>query len=188
MDKWKPNNTDDTMNYMYPFDETQFLRHPDPTQIFTPSFFYEELLSKMNDLDPPEVYGQYINAEISSQINDSKDMLSSILSITPQKASGGGGGNSGVIKLLRDLQERVPEEIDQYKLKIKLRGDENPLNVVLKQEVQRFGVLIRKLAIQLVQLERGSLGLEVISPEGEEIIEALAQNKVPIPWSFAYFS
>jgi dynein heavy chain len=66
----------------------------------------------MNDLDPPEVYGQYINAEISSQINDSKEMLYSILSITPQKGSGGGGGSSGVVKLIRDLQEKVPEEID----------------------------------------------------------------------------
>lgn len=40
----------------------------------------------------------------------------------------------------------------------------------------------------MVQLERGSLGLEVISQEGEEIIEALGQNKVPKAWSFAYFS
>jgi hypothetical protein len=35
VDRWKPNNTDDTMNYMYPFDETAF-KHPDPTQVFTP--------------------------------------------------------------------------------------------------------------------------------------------------------
>jgi dynein heavy chain len=68
----------------------------------------------MNDLDPPEVYGQYINAEISSQINDAKDMRYAILSITPQKASGGGGAGSsaGIVKLLRDLQEKVPEEVD----------------------------------------------------------------------------
>lgn len=81
-DKWKPNNTDDTMNYMYPFDEAAF-KHPDLTQVFTPSFFYDELLNKMDDLDPPQVYGQHINAEISSQITDSKDMLASILEITP---------------------------------------------------------------------------------------------------------
>lgn len=86
----------------------------------------------MDDLDPPQVYGQHINAEISSQINDSKQMLLSILSITPQKGSGGGGGSTGgVIKLIRDLQEKVPELIDYFRLKQKLRGDENPLNIVL---------------------------------------------------------
>lgn len=100
----------------------------------------------MDDLDPPQVYGQYINAEISSQINDSKMMLSSILTLTPQKASGGGGdGSSGIVKLIRDLQEKVPELIDYYKLKMKLRGDENPLNVVLLQEVQRYAVLVKQL-------------------------------------------
>lgn len=82
LEKWKPNNTDDTMNYSYPFDEAAF-KHPDLTQVFTPQYFYEEILNKMDDLDPPQVYGQHINAEISSQINDSKAMLYSILSITP---------------------------------------------------------------------------------------------------------
>ena len=90
----------------------------------------------MDDLDPPQVYGQHINAEISSQINDSKSMLYSILSITPQKSSGGGdGGQAGIVKLLGELQEKVPELIDFFRLKQKLRGDENPLNVVLLQEV-----------------------------------------------------
>jgi len=45
-------------------------------------------------------------------------MLSSILSITPQKGSGGGeGGSTGVVKLIRELQEKVPELIDYFKLK-----------------------------------------------------------------------
>jgi len=63
-------------------------------------------------------------------------MLNSILSITPQKSSGGeGGGQAGIVKLLGELQEKVPELIDYFRLKQKLRGDENPLNVVLLQEV-----------------------------------------------------
>jgi len=79
-----------------------------------------------------------------------------------------------VVKLIRELQEKVPEQIDYFKLKQRLRGDENPLNVVLLQEVSRYAILLRQLAKQLVQLERGSLGLEVISQEGEDILEALA--------------
>lgn len=130
------------MNYMYPFDEASY-KHPDLTQVFTPSYFYDELLSKMDDLDPPQVYGQHVNAEISSQINDSKDMLASILTLTPQKgAGGGGGGSAGIVKLIRELQEKVPEKIDYFRLRMKLRGDENPLNVVLQQEVQRYEVLV----------------------------------------------
>ena len=45
-----------------------------------------------------------------------------------------------------------------------------------------------QLAKQLVQLERGSLGLEVISPELEDTMEALAENRVPKNWGSYYFS
>jgi len=73
-------------------------------------------------------------------------------------------------------------------LKHKLRGDENPLNVVLVQEIQRYNVLLRALRVSLQQLEKGIKGLVVISPELEEVLTALADNKVPAAWSFAYFS
>lgn len=70
-------------------------------------------------------------------------MLASILTLTPQKgAGGGGGGSAGIVKLIRELQEKVPEKIDYFRLRMKLRGDENPLNVVLQQEVQRYEVLV----------------------------------------------
>lgn len=54
--------------------------------------------------------------------------------------------------------------------------------------MSRYAILIRQLAKQLVQLERGSLGLEVISTEGEGILEALTQNRVPGAWAYCYFS
>jgi len=71
---------------------------------------------------------------------------------------------------------------------MKLRGDDNPLNIVLVQEIQRYGVLIQKLIIHLDQLQKGIQGLVVISPDLEEILNALNQNKVPVAWAFAYFS
>jgi len=56
--------------------------------------------------------------------------------LTPQKTSGGeDGGASGPSALIADLQEKLPEFIDLYSLKQKLRGDDNPLNVVLLQEI-----------------------------------------------------
>jgi len=56
---------------------------------------------------------------------------------------------------------------------MKLRGDDNPLNIVLVQEIQRYGVLIQKLIIHLDQLQKGIQGLVVISPDLEEILNAL---------------
>jgi len=67
-----------------------------------PEYFYKSILEKLPDVDPPLAYGQYINAEITSQILDSQELLDSILSLTPQKGGGGDGGSSsaGDVKLI----------------------------------------------------------------------------------------
>jgi len=82
---------------------------------------------------------------------DSQDLLDAILGLTPQKAEGDSGGDSGggPGKLVADLQERMPELVDITTLKHKLRGDENPLNVVLVQELQRYAILLKKMEIHL---------------------------------------
>lgn len=78
--------------------------------------------------------------------------------------------------------------IDMFALKQALRGDDNPLNVVLIQEITRYGVLLKKLVVSLDQLEKGILGLVLISPDLEETLQALNENRVPKDWAFAYFS
>lgn len=58
----------------------------------------------MEDHDPPLAYGQHINAEITSQILDSNELLECILSLTPQKVGGNDGGDdAGIVKLLVEL-------------------------------------------------------------------------------------
>jgi dynein heavy chain len=60
-----------------------------------------------------------------------------VLSLTPQKSGGGGeaGGAAGELALVRELQGRLPEAVNVRALKARLKGDENPLNVVLVQEI-----------------------------------------------------
>lgn len=172
-ESWKPVGTED-LGYGYPVEE-QNIRHPDPSQLLTPDYFYKEIIAKLPDIDPPLAYGQYINAEITSQILDSQELLDSVLSLTPQKggAGDGDGSTAGDSKLIADLKERVPEIIDIWALKHKLKGDDNPLNVVLVQEIGRYNDLLRLLNIQLDQLEKGIKGLVVISPHLEAILNAL---------------
>jgi dynein heavy chain len=82
-ERWKPYGTDD-LNYSYPIDEAAFKPSQEPASIFTPDYFYKEISAKLEDIDPPLAYGQHINAEITSQIMDSRELLDSILSLTPQ--------------------------------------------------------------------------------------------------------
>jgi len=82
----------------------------------------------------------------------------------------------------------MPERVDINALKHKLRGDENPLNVVLVQELQRYNILLAVIEVHLVQLAQGIKGLVLISPDVEQILDSLNENKIPKAWSFAYFS
>lgn len=50
-----------------------------------------------------------------------------------------------VMKLISDLQENVPSQVDIGALKYKFRNDENPLNVVLVQELSRYNILLNVL-------------------------------------------
>jgi dynein heavy chain, axonemal len=63
-DKWKPPGTEE-LNYGYPADEVN-IKHPKPADVFLPSFFYDEIDTKMESIDQPAAYGQHVNAEITS--------------------------------------------------------------------------------------------------------------------------
>jgi len=94
----------------------------------------------MTALDPPIAYGQHTNAEITSQIMDSTELLYSILSLQPQVvSSGGSNADDAIVALLQGLMNNVPTLIDTGALKYKINRSksekENPLNVVLQQEV-----------------------------------------------------
>jgi len=73
-------------------------------------------------------------------------------------------------------------------LKFKLRSDDNPLNVVLLQEVERYNVMLLRIELNLVALDRGVQGLSVITPDLQDIADAMLGNKVPAKWGEFYFS
>ncbi len=122
----------------------------------------------MESIDQPAAFGQHINAEITSQILDSNELLESILSLQPQKVSSDGESReTKVLKLINDLAENIPASVDVGAIKYKYRNDDNPMTVVLVQELQRYNILLNVLRASLEQLEKGIKGLVLISPELE---------------------
>lgn len=147
----------------------------------------------MDTSDTPACYGQHVNAEITSQILDAEDMLYSILSITPQDVSGGSGGDEGgqggIGKKVKDYLDRIPELIDRFMLKQKVKADSNnPLNIVLQQEVERYENILKLLAADLAELIEGIAGTKAITPYLENIVNCINLNEVPAPWAKGYFT
>lgn len=137
----------------------------------------------------PEAYGQHTNAEINSQTIDSLELLEAILSLQPAAAAGGSSAEEKSLAEIETLRNSIPEDmINVQMLKHKLQRSDDPLNIVLIQEVQRYNKLMEVIRSTLTQLELGIMGLDLISPELEQMIVNFSENKVPEAWSFAYFS
>jgi dynein heavy chain len=79
IEKWRPQGTEE-FNYVYPVDEAA-AKFPNVAEVFTPPYFLELMSKFFTDQDPPIAFGQHTNAEITSQIMDSNELLSSILSL-----------------------------------------------------------------------------------------------------------
>ena len=163
------------------------------TSLSAHAWFYETKIREYPDIDPPIAFGQHINAEISSQIQDSTMLLDGILSLQPRAVTSGSETKEAVVgRMIEDLlkNEKIPEVIDMYEVaeKIKVIPDDNPLKVVLKQELARYNKLLAYLRTSLDNLEKGIKGTILISEDLEEIMDSLYENKVPAAWKFAYHS
>jgi dynein heavy chain, axonemal len=134
LDKWRPVGTEE-FNYQYPADEAN-TKHPDIASIFTPDFFLQEIQKSMEVRDQPQAFGQHTNAEITSQILDTNELLYSILSLQPQQVSAAGKSpEEQTLDLIVPLRAGIPDSIDVAALKYKTRSDDSPLTVVLIQEI-----------------------------------------------------
>ncbi|CAN0104252.1 unnamed protein product [Sphacelaria rigidula] len=66
------------------------------------------------------------------------------------------------------------------------RPDPDPMKTVLLQEAERYNTLLMAVARQLAALKKAVKGLVVVTPELEDISQALLQGKVPQSWSKCY--
>lgn len=66
--------------------------------------------------------------------------------------------------------------------------DQNPLKIVLIQEITRYNKLLNKVRSSLINVDKGIKGLVLISEELEKIMQSLYENKVPDSWKFCYHS
>ncbi|OQR90219.1 dynein heavy chain [Thraustotheca clavata] len=150
---------------------------------------YGDFIRNLPLEDPPLAFGQHPNAQIASQIDNGRELLSTILSLQAMGTSEGGKGNDEkILGVLQNLKDKVPDTFDLalVKLNISTRSDPDALKTVLVQELERYNKLLSTIKSSLVALEKGIQGLVVITPELEAIYQAMLIGAVPKAWSFCY--
>jgi len=141
------------------------------------------------DADPPEAFGQHPNADIASQMDETKTLLSTILSLQPRTVvEGAKSREETVLELIAQLLEQIPPSFDIKAVRQSRahEGDRSPLTIVLLQEMDRYNQLLSLVLRSLRDLQKGIKGLVVISPELEEMLECLFAAQVPPAWHVAY--
>mmetsp|Transcript_32151 Transcript_32151/g.112993 ORF Transcript_32151/g.112993 Transcript_32151/m.112993 type:complete len:488 (+) Transcript_32151:113-1576(+) len=139
--------------------------------------------------DAALAFGQHANADISSQIEDSNALLSTIVSLQPNVVVEGAETNEEkILKSCRAMSEQVPPVFDVSKIKRAMdpRSDPEPMKTVLYQELDRYNELLVVLHRSLRDLELGVQGLVVVTPELEEVMAALLNYSVPGAWAACY--
>ena len=88
-------------------------------------------------MDHPEAFGQHPNADIASQITETRTLLETLLSLQPQVSASGSGQTveEKVLQLAGDVLSKVPDPLDYDGTAKILKEDPSPVNVVLLQEV-----------------------------------------------------
>ena len=142
--------------------------------------------------DPPAVFGQHLNAVISSQTEEVNILLSHLIALRGKDImdSADEAVEEKVTQLVKLLQDQLPScfELNEVKNKSNARAAPGAFETVLVQEVRQYNTLLLVVRENLRDVERGFAGRIVITPELEDIIASLSQNRVPKSWSVVYSS
>jgi len=170
-------------------------------QIFTNNFeFYtgykiprskiiEEIRSNIETLpsyDNPECFGLHPNADITYQTLSSRTVLDIIVNIQPKDSSGGTGETreSIVYKMADEMLEKLPQAFVQHEVKSRLikMGHLQPLNIFLRQEIERMQKVIILVRNTLLDLKLAIDGTIVMNEDLSNALNSMFDAKIPPLW------
>jgi len=137
----------------------------------------------MNDLT--EVFGLHDNADITSAINTTDNIMNTALSLQPRASSAGGKTQDEVLAdTCQGIIEKLPKELDYERAQRKHPVMyEESMNTVLHQEILRFNRLLGVIGGSLKNIQLAIKGEVVMSSELEEVGFSLFDNKIPALWA-----
>ncbi|XP_039872861.1 dynein heavy chain 8, axonemal-like isoform X1 [Simochromis diagramma] len=147
---------------------------------------YMEYIQSLPTVDSPQALGLHSNADITYQTNTSAEVLDTITNIQP-KESGGGSGvtrESVVYNIAQDMLEKLPPNYVPHEVKARLlkMGALNPMNIFLRQEVDRMQRIISLVRISLTDLKLAIDGTIIMSENLRDALDNIFDARVPNLW------
>lgn len=153
---------------------------------------YRSYVSKLPDIEDPEVFGMHDNANTTFQLKESLSMLGAVISIEPRATGGAAGATPDeVVQALTNvMQDDLPEEMDvetEAGAKTFILNEEtglyDPLATFLQQEIVKFNLLLQRMKSTMLELVRAIKGFVVMSSDLDKMYTSFLNNEVPSLWS-----
>ncbi|GCC35016.1 hypothetical protein chiPu_0013494 [Chiloscyllium punctatum] len=137
-------------------------------------------------VDSPEVFGLHSNADITYQTNMANETLNTIVNIQP-KDSGGGEGEtreSMVQRLANEMLEKLPPDYIPHEVKARLQkmGAIQPMNIFLRQEIDRMQRVLTRVRITLTDLRLAIDGTIIMSEDLRDALDNMYDARIPKIW------
>ncbi|XP_021362874.1 dynein heavy chain 5, axonemal-like isoform X1 [Mizuhopecten yessoensis] len=136
--------------------------------------------------DSPECFGLHSNADITYQTNTANTMLENIVNIQPKDTGGGSGETreSVVYRLANDMLDKLPNDYVPHEVKDRLRkmGILQPINIFLRQEIDRMQKVILLVRTTLIDLKLAIDGTIIMSENLRDALDNMFNARVPTNW------
>ncbi|TNN84661.1 Dynein heavy chain 5, axonemal [Liparis tanakae] len=120
------------------------------------------------------------------QTNTSAEVLETITNIQPKESGGGSGATreSIVYNMAEDMLEKLPPSYVPHEVKARLRsmGAMNPMNIFLRQEVDRMQRIIGVVYTSLTDLKLAIDGTIIMSENLRDALDNIFDARVPNLW------
>jgi dynein heavy chain len=147
---------------------------------------YRQFIDSLPTVDSPATFGLHPNADITYQTNMANEMLSMIVSIQP-KDSGGSGGETRetvVYRLADDMLTKLPQDYIPHEVKDRLTkmGLLQPLNIFLRQEIDRMQRVVSMVRSTLTDLKLAIEGTIIMSENLRDALDSMYDARIPNQW------
>ncbi|XP_053374157.1 dynein axonemal heavy chain 8-like [Mercenaria mercenaria] len=150
---------------------------------------YDQFMTYIENLplvDSPEAFGLHPNADITYQTNMAASILDTIMSIQPKEGGAGAGETreSVVFRMAEDMLDKLPADYKPHEVKDRLKkmGQLHPLNIFLKQEIDRMQRVISIVRATLSDLKLAIEGTIIMSENLRDALDNMFDAKVPNLW------
>ncbi|KAJ7395081.1 hypothetical protein BTVI_158454 [Pitangus sulphuratus] len=147
---------------------------------------YLQYIEQLPVIDTPEVFGLHPNADITYQTNLANETLSTIVSIQPKGSSSGGGETREAVvqRLADEMLEKLPPDYNPHEVKAQLQkmGAIQPINIFLRQEIDRMQHVISRVRTTLTDLKLAIDGTIIMSEELQDALDSMYDARIPKLW------